>query len=99
MGNPLVRFWEGQEYDWHMEEILWHRRESRRQTEKTNFFLSSGSLLSTRTKWPNFNSQNLYNPATTRNPLIYLFPENPNLHKILFIKDLGGGQKIDNVFQ
>ncbi len=48
MGNPLVRFWEGQEYDWHMEEILWHRRESRRQTEKTNFFLSSGSLLSTR---------------------------------------------------
>ena len=31
-----------------MEEILWHRRESRRQTEKTNFFLSSGSLLSTR---------------------------------------------------
>ena len=48
MGNPLVRFWEGQEYDWYMEEILWHRRESRRQTEKTNFFLSSGSLLSTR---------------------------------------------------
>jgi len=47
MGNPLVRFWEGQEYDWYMEEILWHRRESRRQTEKTNIFLSSGSLLST----------------------------------------------------
>jgi len=47
MGNPLVRFWEGQEYGWYMEEILWHRRESRRQTEKTNFFLSSGSLLST----------------------------------------------------
>ncbi|MHC4436882.1 MAG: hypothetical protein ACYS3S_05945 [Planctomycetota bacterium] len=34
MGNPLVRFWEGQEYDWYMEEILWHRRENRRQTEK-----------------------------------------------------------------
>ena len=47
MGNPLVRFWEGQEYDWYMEEILWHRHESRRQTEKTNFLLSSGSLLST----------------------------------------------------
>ena len=31
-----------------MEEILWHRRKSRRQTEKTNFFLSSGSLMSTR---------------------------------------------------
>ena len=48
MGNPLVRFWEGQEYDWYTEEILWHRRENRRPTEKTNFFLSSGSLLSTR---------------------------------------------------
>ena len=47
MGNPLVRFWEGQEYDWHMEEIVWHRRESRRLTEKTNVFLSAGSLLST----------------------------------------------------
>jgi hypothetical protein len=47
MGDPLVRFWEGQEYDRYIEEILWHRRESRRQTEKTNFFLSSGSLLST----------------------------------------------------
>ena len=60
MGNPLVRFWEGQEYDWYTEEILWHRRENRRPTENTNFFLSSGSLLSTRkssiTKagfWPN----------------------------------------------
>ncbi len=41
MGNPLVRFWEGQEYDWYMEEILWHRRESRRQTEKTNLVLQS----------------------------------------------------------
>ena len=47
MGNPLVRFWEGQENDGYREEILWHRRESRRLTEKTNFFLSSGSLLST----------------------------------------------------
>ena len=45
--NPLVRFWEGRECDWYMEEILWRRRENRRQTEKTNFFLSSGSLLST----------------------------------------------------
>jgi hypothetical protein len=48
VGNPQVRFREGQEYDWYMEEILWHRRESRRQTEKTNFFLSPGSLLPTR---------------------------------------------------
>ena len=47
MGNPLVRFWEGQEHNRDMEEILWHRRESRRPTEKTNFFLTAGSLLST----------------------------------------------------
>jgi hypothetical protein len=39
VGKPLVRFCEGQENNWGMEEILWHRRESRRQTEKTNFFL------------------------------------------------------------
>ena len=39
MGKLLVRFWEGQESNWGMEKILWHRRESRRQTEKTNIFL------------------------------------------------------------
>ena len=39
MGNLLVRFWEGQESNWGMEKILWHRRESRRETEKTNIFL------------------------------------------------------------
>ena len=39
MGNLLVRFWEGQESNWGMEKILWHRRESRRKTEKTNIFL------------------------------------------------------------
>jgi len=39
VGNLLVRFWEGQESNWGMEKILWHRRESRRETEKTNIFL------------------------------------------------------------
>ena len=39
MGKPLVRFCEGQENNWGMEKILWHRRESRRKTEKTNIFL------------------------------------------------------------
>jgi hypothetical protein len=39
VGKPLVRFCEGQEYNCGMDEILWHRRESRRQTEKTNFVL------------------------------------------------------------
>ena len=31
-----------------MVEIKWHRRESRRQTENTNFDLPSGRLLPTR---------------------------------------------------
>jgi len=48
MGNPLVRFCEGQEFNCDMDQILWHRRKSRRKTEKTNTILSPGSLLSTR---------------------------------------------------
>ena len=36
MGKPLVRFCEGPGGNCGMDEILWHRRESRRQTEKTN---------------------------------------------------------------
>jgi hypothetical protein len=48
MGNPLVRFCEGQEFNCDMDQILWHRRKSRRKTEKTNMILSPGSLLSTR---------------------------------------------------
>jgi ferredoxin len=39
VGKPLVRFCEGQEYNCSMDEILWHRRESRRPTENTNFVL------------------------------------------------------------
>ena len=39
MGKLLVRFCEGQESNQGMEEILWHRRESRRKMEKTNVFL------------------------------------------------------------
>ena len=39
MGKPLVRFCEGQEFNRSMDEILWHRRESRRQTENTNIVL------------------------------------------------------------
>jgi len=39
MGKPLVRFCEGQEFNCDMDKILWHRRESRRKTEKTNFVL------------------------------------------------------------
>ena len=39
LGKPLVRFWEGLESNFGMDEILWHRRETRRQTEKTNLIL------------------------------------------------------------
>jgi hypothetical protein len=34
MGNPLVRFCEGQESSCDMEEILWHCRESRQKLRK-----------------------------------------------------------------
>jgi len=53
MGKPLVRFCEGQEYNCGMEEILWHRRESRRQQRKQTSSFSRGSLLSTRKYWSN----------------------------------------------
>ena len=39
VGKPLVRFCEGPGYNQCMAEILWHRRETRRQTENTNFGL------------------------------------------------------------
>ena len=48
MGNPLVRFCEGQESNCDMEEILWHRRESRRKQRKQTSSCSHGRLLSTR---------------------------------------------------
>ena len=48
MGKPLVRFCEGQEFNCDMEEILWHRRESRRQRRKQTSSCSHGRLLSTR---------------------------------------------------
>src|SRR5262245_20713645 len=36
MGKPFVRFCEGMRHNWCMAEIMWHRRETRRQTENTN---------------------------------------------------------------
>ena len=41
MVKPLVRFCEGPGNNCDMDEILWHRRESRRQTENTNLVLQS----------------------------------------------------------
>ena len=37
VGKLLVRFCEGLRHNWCMAEILWHRRETRRKTENTNF--------------------------------------------------------------
>jgi len=39
VGKPLVRFQEGPENNGDMDAIMWHRRESRRQTENTNSIL------------------------------------------------------------
>jgi hypothetical protein len=50
MGNPLVRFCEGQELNFGMGEILWHRRESRRKQRKQTSPCSHGRLLSSRNK-------------------------------------------------
>jgi hypothetical protein len=36
MGKPFVRFCEGMRHNWCMAGIMWHRRETRRQTENTN---------------------------------------------------------------
>jgi hypothetical protein len=51
MGKPLVRFCEGQEFNCDMDQILWHRRESRRKQRKQTWSCSHGSLLSTRKCW------------------------------------------------
>jgi hypothetical protein len=48
MGNPLVRFCEGQESNCDTEEILWHCRESRQKQRRQNSSYSHGRLLSTR---------------------------------------------------
>jgi len=37
MGNPLVRFWEDQEYDWYMEEIFTVAKAGGKQRKLTSF--------------------------------------------------------------
>lgn len=49
--SRLAGFCEGQEFNCDMEEILWHRRESRRKQRKQTSFYSHRSLLSTRKGW------------------------------------------------
>src|SRR2546426_11234508 len=46
MGKPFVRFCEGLRHNWCMAEILWHRRETRRQTENTNLTPTASEDLS-----------------------------------------------------
>ncbi len=48
MGKPLVRFCEGQEINRDVDEIMWHRRESRRKQRKQTSSGRHGRLLSTR---------------------------------------------------
>jgi len=42
VGKPLVRFCEGLDGNFGMDEIVWHRRETRRQTENTKRILQPG---------------------------------------------------------
>jgi len=42
VGKPLVRFREGLECNVDRDDIVWHRRETRRQTEKTHLILQPG---------------------------------------------------------
>jgi hypothetical protein len=58
MGKPFVRFCEGLRHNWCMGEILWHRRETRRQTENTNVTptaLEDLSLLDNNMNTPTLN--------------------------------------------
>src|SRR6266446_3159062 len=52
-GKPFVRFCEGLRYNWCMGEILWHRRETRRQTENTNVTPTAPEDLSLLDKYSN----------------------------------------------
>ena len=53
MGKPFVRFCEGLRYNWCMDEILWHHRETRRQTENTNVTPTAPEDLSLLDKYLN----------------------------------------------
>jgi len=53
MGKPFVRFCEGLRHNGCMAEIVWHRRETRRQTENTNLTPTAPGDLSLLDKNPN----------------------------------------------
>ncbi len=52
VGKLLVRFCEGLRHNWCMDEIPWHRRETRRQTENTNFNPAAPEGLGLLDKFP-----------------------------------------------
>src|SRR5499425_2671145 len=56
MGKPFVRFCEGLRHNGCMAEILWHRRETRRQTENTNLTPTAPGDLSLLDKYSNLRS-------------------------------------------
>jgi hypothetical protein len=53
MGKPFVRFCEGMRHNWCMAEIMWHCRETRRQTENTNVMPGALEGLILLDKYPN----------------------------------------------
>jgi hypothetical protein len=53
VGKPLVRFCEGLRHNWCMAEIMWHRRETMRQTENTNVMPVALEGLTLLDKYPN----------------------------------------------
>src|ERR687888_2385186 len=65
MGKPFVRFCEGLRHNRCRAEILWHRRETRRQTENTNIMpiVRKASFYSTKTQTPHF--RRVYAPTVT----------------------------------
>jgi hypothetical protein len=56
MGKPFVRFCEGMRHNRCMAEILWHRRETRRQTENTNVIPGALGVLILLDKYSNSSS-------------------------------------------
>jgi len=67
VGKLLVRFCEGLRHNWCMAEILWHRRETRRQTENTNIMpiaLEGLSLLDKNSsRLAVFKTREFFNPV------------------------------------
>src|SRR5438132_14012810 len=82
VGKPLVRFCEGLRHNRCRAEILWHRRETRRQTENTNVMPIALEGLILLDKYPNallFHRLRLYHDSRfnlnfmTLSPILILY--------------------------